>query len=423
MSEITVSSKKGFHYGWVIVFVGFLAMWFITCIFSSAAGMMVKPVTADMGISRSRFAMTSTACSLAGMVMSLFVGRVFKRFTVKKTMLAGTVLYAACYAAYGLAPNIYVFYVIGFISGFAMVASSMVAISTLLARWFDEKRGLAVALASTGSGVGGVVMNPVIGSLVTSIGWRKTYFALGAIIAVVMIPSVLFLIKETPREMGLEPYGKKDKKEESKVFVRETGLTAAEARLTPMYWLWLPVVVIVSATCNCIMQHTVAYATDMGFDYSVAAGIASVLTAGLAVWKLVMGQLYDTIGSRKAATLSLTVYTIVLILYTVSSKEMAFIYYIATALFGVGGSFATIAYSVVVQDVFGKKDFAAIYGGINAFASLGGAIGSPIVATVFDKLGTYKPAWATLAVIMFVNIILLNLMFKAKNSYDKKSAR
>ncbi|MBQ3587618.1 MAG: MFS transporter, partial [Oscillospiraceae bacterium] len=170
--------------------------------------------------------------------------------------------------------------------------------------------------------------------------------------------------------------------------------------------------------CNCIMQHTVAYATDMGYEYTVAAGIASVLTAGLAIWKLVMGQLYDSIGSRKAATLSLSVYTLVLVLYVLASKDMPFIYYIGTGLFGVGGSFATIAYSVVVQDVFGKKDFAAIYGSVNAFASVGGAIGSPIVAAVFDTMGTYKPAWAALAVIMFLNVILLNMMFRAKDKFE-----
>ena len=421
MAENKISNKKGFHYGWVIVFVGFLSMWFITCIFSSAAGMMVNPVTEEMSISRSAFTMASTACSIAGMIMSTSIGRVFRKFSVKKTMLFGSALYAACYASYGLAPNIYVFYVIGFVSGFAMIMSSMVAISTLLARWFDEKRGLAVALASTGSGVGGVVMNPLIGSLVTSMGWRKTYFVLGAMIAVVMIPAVLFLIRETPQEMGLEPYGKKESTAGG-VVVEESGYTAAEARQTPMFWLWIPVVLIVSAVCNTIMQHTVAYATDMGFEYSVAAGIASVLTAGLAIWKLVMGQLYDSIGSRKAATLSLSVYTLVLILYAISSKEMAFIYYIGTALFGMGGSFATIAYSVVVQDVFGKKDFATIYGSINVFASIGGAIGSPVVASVFDKLGTYKPAWVVLAGIMFMNVILVNMMFKAKDKYEKENA-
>ena len=53
MAENKISNKKGFHYGWVIVFVGFLSMWFITCIFSSAAGMfksivgMIMVTTSD----------------------------------------------------------------------------------------------------------------------------------------------------------------------------------------------------------------------------------------------------------------------------------------------------------------------------------------------------------------------------------------
>jgi len=59
------------------------------------------------------------------------------------------------------------------------------------------------------------------------------------------------------------------------------------------------------------------------------------------------------------------------------------------------------------------------YGSINVFASVGGAIGSPVVAAVFDILGTYKPAWVVLAVIMFINVILVNLMFKAKDKYEK----
>lgn len=418
MSDNKIINKKGFHYGWVIVFVGFLAMWFIICVSTSVQAMMITPVTEELGISRSRFAMTNTACSVAGMIMSVYIGKTFRKYTVKKTMLFGSALFAACYAAYGLAPNIWVFYIIGFFSGFAMVMSSMVAISTLLARWFDEKRGLALALASTGSGIGGVVMNPLLASLVTSIGWRKAHFVLGAMIAVVMIPAVLLLVKESPEEMGIKPY-RKNISDEKSAPVAINGYTATEAKKTAMYWMWIPVVVIVQAAFGTIMAHTVAYATDIGFEYSAAAAIASLMTAGLAVWKLVMGQLYDTVGSRKSATLSLSVFAIVFMLYALSTKEMAVVYYIAVALYGIGGSFVTIAFSVIVQDIFGKKDYATIYGNVNFFASVGGGIGSPIVAAVFDTFGTYKPAWWGMAILMWISVALINMTFKAKEKYDR----
>lgn len=154
--------KNDFHYGWVIVFVGFLLMWFITCVFSSCSGMMVKPVSEDMGITRSQFSLAATFFSVAGMIVSMFVGKMYRKFTVKRTMLTGAIVFAICNAGFGISPNIYVYYIFAFVAGFAAMSSTMTAISTLLSRWFNEKRGLAVALASTGSGIGGVVMNPFI---------------------------------------------------------------------------------------------------------------------------------------------------------------------------------------------------------------------------------------------------------------------
>ncbi len=410
--------KYGLHYGWVIVFVGFLLMWFVTCVFSSCSGMMVKPVSEDMGITRSQFSLAATFFSVAGMIVSIFVGKMYRKFTVKKTMLAGAIIFALCNAGFGISPNIYVYYIFAFIAGFAAMSSTMTAISTLLSRWFNEKRGLALALASTGSGIGGVIMNPFIGKLVTTIGWRKTYFVVAVIIAVVLIPAILLLIKDFPSDKGVEPYGEKingsfEKEEES-------GMYAFEARKTPMFWLFVPVCMIVSISCNCIMHHTVAYATDIGYDYTFAAGIASVLTAGLAIGKIIMGQLFDSMGSRKAGTISLSIYVLCLVLYLFADNTA--ILYVSTAIFGFGGSFATIAFSVIVQDIFGKKDYATIFGNITVFSSLGGAIGSPAIAAVYDTLGTYKPAWACLAILMFVALIFLNIVFISKEKYEKNYA-
>ncbi|MBQ8603945.1 MAG: MFS transporter [Oscillospiraceae bacterium] len=420
MSEIKTSNKKGFHYGWVIVFVGFLIMWFVACIFSSAAGMMVKPVSEDLGISRSQFSLGTTFNSIAGMLMATVIGKLYKRFTVKKVMFISSIVFALCYAGMGISPNIYVFYVFSFISGFALLATANVGVGTLLAKWFDEKRGLAMALASTGSGVGGVIMNPVIGSLVTSVGWRQTYVILGGMIAVVLVPAVLFLVKETPADMGLEPYGANKNSTEGKVTYEETGMMAAEAVRSPMFFLWMPIVVSIYAICNCVMQHTVAYATDLGFEYSVAAGIASVLTAGLAIGKLIMGQRFDSMGSRKAGNLSLIIYTVCLAVYFLATKEMGMLMYIGPAIFGFGGSFATVAFTVIVQDIFGKRDYANIFGYVSMGSSLGGALGPTVMAAAFDAMGTYKPAWLVCAVIMFINVILLNMMFKAKDKYEKQ---
>lgn len=415
MDENGVSAqKKGkFHYGWVIALVGFVIYWFVICIVSNCVGMFVKPVSEALGISRSQFSLTTTFVSVASMVMSLVVSRLYKRFTIKRVMLAASVVLPLAYGCYSIAPNIYVFYVIAFITGFCMCALASVGVSTLISNWFNEKRGLAIAIAATGSGIGGIFMNPFIGGLITNFGFRRAYFVLAVMMALTLIPCSLFLVRDRPADMELEPYGGVPA---GAADLQHSGMTAAQARKSPMFWMWMPVCIIVSATCNCVMQHTVAYATDLGYEYSFAAGIASLITASLAVGKIVMGTVFDRIGSRRASVLSLSIFCAALALYWFADRVM--ILYLAAAIIGFGLSFSTVAYSVVTQDLFGKRDFAGIYSTLTIFSGLGGALGSPLIAGVYDHMGSYKLAWVTLSLLMVVNILLINGMF----AYKKKHA-
>ena len=182
-----------------------------------------------------------------------------------------------------------------------------------------------------------------------------------------------------------------------------------------MLWMWMPVCVIVSATCNCVMQHTVAYATDLGYEYSFAAGIASLITASLAVGKIVMGTVFDKVGSRRAAVLSLSAFGVALGLYWFADHVA--VLYVAASIIGFGLSFSTVAYSVVTQDLFGKRDFAGIYSTLTIFAGLGGALGSPLIAGVYDLMGSYRLAWVTLSLLMVVNVLLINGMFAYKKKH------
>lgn len=405
-------TERKFHYAWIIALVGFIIYWFVICIVSNCVGMFVKPVSEALGISRSRFSLTTTFVSVASMLMSLVVSRLYRRFTIKRVMLAAGVILPLAYGCYSIAPNIYVFYIISFITGFCTCALASVGVSTLISNWFNEKRGLAIAIAATGSGIGGIFMNPFIGSLITNLGFRRTYFVLAVIMAVTLIPCTLFLVRDRPSDMGLEPYGGAP---EGGADLQHSGMTAAEARKSPMLWMWMPVCVIVSATCNCVMQHTVAYATDLGYEYSFAAGIASLITASLAVGKIVMGTVFDKVGSRRAAVLSLSAFGVALGLYWFADHVA--VLYVAAAIIGFGLSFSTVAYSVVTQDLFGKRDFAGIYSTLTIFAGLGGALGSPLIAGVYDLMGSYRLAWVTLSLLMVVNILLINGVFAYKKKH------
>ena len=228
--------------------------------------------------------------------------------------------------------------------------------------------------------------------------------------ALTLIPCALFLVRGRPEEKGLEPYGGAPKA--GGVDLQQTGMSAAQARKTPMFWMWGFIMVIISGSCVCVTQHTAAYLTDLSYAYAFAAKMAAVVTASLAVGKVVMGVLFDKLGTRLGATLSVSLFISAMVLYCFAQKTAAL--YIGVCVVGFGLSFSTVAYSVVTQDLFGKRDFASIYGTLVVFSSLGGALGSPLIVAVFDTLGTYRPAWAALALLQACCLVLLQIIFRIK---------
>jgi len=416
MSDTAVKSKM--HYAWVIAFVGFVIYWFAICIVSNCVGMFVTPVSEAMGISRSAFTLNTTCVSVTSMITSMFIGKLYKKFSIRKVMLIGSIVMPAAYACFSIAPNIYAFYAVSLVLGTCLCAVAQVGVSTLISSWFNEKRGLAIAIAATGSGIGGIIMNPLIASLITNLGYRKTYLVLAIMMACTLIPCALFLVKSTPADKGLEPYG--GAPEAGGIDLQHEGMTAAEARKTPIFWMWVAICMVISASCVCIMQHTTSYITDLGHPYAFAAKIASIVTASLAVGKLVMGVVFDKLGTHKAATISITIFIAALTLYCFAENTVAL--YVGPAIIGFGLSFSTVAYSVVTQDLFGKLDFASIYGTLVIFTSLGSAVGSPIVAGVYDTMGTYRPAWMVMTGLQVCCLILLQVIFAQKKKLAHDTA-
>lgn len=411
-----MSEKKKFHYGWVICFVGFINMCFVVCIVQNCVGMFVKPVSESLGVSRSVFSLTTTFFSVAAMCMSAMVGRLYNRFGIKRVMMVASALLPVFYGLYSVAPTIPLFYVIAFLCGLTATSMTTIATSTLMSNWFSEKRGFAMAIAATGSGIGGIFMNPFIGWLITSFGWKAAYLILAVIMAAAIIPCSFFLVKERPADVGLEPYGGPFKVASSGV---AEGMTMEEARHSAVLWLFLPVALVIGASCTCIMQHSVSYFTDIGYDYTFASGMASVITASLAIGKMIIGSLMDRIGGCKGATVSLLCFLVAFLLYGFVENRIAL--YIATGIVGFGLSFSAVAMPVLSQDLFGRRDYANIYGIVMVSSSLGGALGSPIIAAVYDMLGSYKLAWNVLAGLIVLCIVLVNTVFRLKARREEQS--
>ncbi|MEG1782525.1 MAG: MFS transporter, partial [Oscillospiraceae bacterium] len=291
--------------------------------------------------------------------------------------------------------------------GLCLGLCGMVPMSTLITRWFNEKRGLATGMAFTGSGIGGMILQPIIGQLIANVGWRKTYFILGIVMFIAVVPCVVCFIRDDPSEKNLEPYGKAPV---NKGAVNADGLTFAQAKKTPQMWLLLPIATISSAACSSMVQQIAPYAMDIGYSSTVAANIGAISLGTLAVGKIILGQLYDMKGSKFGTYMSVGAIVAALTCYTMASAQA--ILYVGIIFSGLGIAFSTVGYPIVTQSLFGKKDYSAIYGWVSCAGSIGTAIGSPLTSMIFDATGSYRMAWIVWSVACVVLLIIFTVMNK-----------
>lgn len=401
---------SGFHYGWVIVVSCFMIMCFALCLIMNCFGLFIKPVTEDLGMSRQAFSMNSTMISAAMMVVSFFSGKVFSgRVSIKKIMMVATVGLSASYALYSMASTPVVFYAISIAVGIFLALLAQVPCSMLVNNWFREKKGLAMGLVFMGSGVGGIILNPIISALMGSVGWRMTYLVMAGVMFVAVAPCTFFLIRVRPEDKGLEPYGGRAQGGASEVY----GMTYAEARRDLRFWLLLLSVMIITGCCASVVQQLASYVSDIGYSYEVSAMVSSCSLGLMAVGKLLTGRMYDKLGVRTSTLICMACVIGGIGILSMAASGVAFIG-VFLVLFGVGCALTTVAYPILTTALFGNRDYSSIYGIVNVANSVGTAVGSPIAAAIFDSQGSYVPAWYLAAALLCVDFVVLLVMFRKK---------
>ena len=123
-----------------------------------------------------------------------------------------------------------------------------------------------MGVATSGIGLGGVVITPIASVLITSYGWRIAYVVLGIGVMVVMLP-LLLLVRNSPEDMGLLPDG--EKSEEIKSPSLEPSWTIGAALRSPVFWLASLGLFLVYGTVFGTMSHEVPFLRDMVLSLSV----------------------------------------------------------------------------------------------------------------------------------------------------------
>ncbi len=396
--------REKFFYGWVIALASGAGLACGIATFVAATfPIFVGPISKEFGWSQVDAFNAPLVITLALVLSATWTGGLVDRLGPRKVILSAFVAEALIVASfYFQGPSPYSFYVRYFLLGTLALGTTHIAFARLVSLWFDRRRGLALGVALTGVGVGGVVLPIVSQLLILSIGWRETYLWLAGGLLVFTLPSMALLVRDSPQSMGLTVDGLPASNHAS--WSATGGQTLHAAVRGGLFWWLLLAVLLIGIGIQSVMLHMKPLLETRGMSAMGSTYGQSAVFAGLIAGRLLAGWLMDRFfAPRVALGFLVSALAGIVLLATGASGALA---YLAALLVGLssGGEVDVIAY--LTGRYYGLLQFSRIYSIFYALYSLGGGIGPRITASLVDQSGNYSSA----LVLDFALLLVAGLM-------------
>ena len=405
--------KKGkIFYGWFIVLAGIIITAAGIGIFNSTNSVFVKPICDELNLSRGEFTLHRTIITLIGAFLMPLYGKIIKRYGIKKIFLTSSVSLALVTVGYSFTTQLWHFYAIAAINGVFINGVNFMVVGIMVGQWFDDKKGFATGLAYCGSGLGAAIMVPIVGQMIEQFGWRWSYRGMSIIAVLILIPTVLFIVKEHPESMGLKPYTDKNKStadtlEKQGAFA---GIAFKQALRTPTFWMLAVSFLLISICAGGPNTHTIPYLTDIGYSPAFAASILSLTMIVLTAGKILLGFIFDRFGTL-SGSLFVAVCCLGYPLLAMAALNPAAPWAYAVLL-GLASCGFSVPVMVLITKYFGNKDIPILFSVCTMITTFGTSASVPMMGAIYDITGSYKWAWTLLfifAVIITICLIGANI--------------
>ena len=359
--------------------------------------------TIDLHVDRTIFSSAALIATLIGLVGGPAVGYLIDRYGARRVMIPGVLLFALGISANSFLTSstlwIYALFTCG---NLFSAGASPVPFSIVIARWFDNIRGLALGIALAGIGVGTAVVPQFTAYLVAHYGWRSAYLGLAAAIVVFAWIPVVLCIHEPPNFAKLRA-------QRSAVADHLPGMTAREAFKHWRWWSMSIAFFLGGLAINGTLAHVVAFLGDRGVPIQAAASSLAFAGIALIVGRVIAGWCLDRFNGPVIAAICFAI-PIVGILLLASGAGGLGIAQISTTLcgFGIGAEVDLMAF--FLTRYLGLKAFGKIYGVSFAFFTIGNTLGGLIGTLSFDHLHSYAPAFYVFAGCLVVACIQFLLL-------------
>jgi predicted MFS family arabinose efflux permease len=384
-------------YGWMVVGICFVSLMLVYAVRSSL-GLMMPFWEDDPGWTRD---LSSDAGALVLVLMAIsspIAGNLIDRYGPRPVCSAGLACLGAGVFAVTLSSEAWhLILSYGGLIGIGAGAIAMPMVSAAVAIYFKSNQGLASGIGFSGATGGQLFAMPALGVLVTWIGWRGTYVAMGVAIFIFAAAVWLMLRSGMPREGTREPVSREPLGARLKVLA--TSRT---------FWLlFLGFIVCGFTTAGVIEVHLLPYAELCGFGPIEGATAYGIYGGFNMVGVILLGILADRMHRPRllAALYFLRAILFVVLLNITGSLTLLFVF---AAAYGFT-SFATLpVLASIIASRIGVGIMGLAMGIVFAGHWAGGALGAYFGGELYRLYANYDWMWiVAMIAVLFASFLSL----------------
>ncbi|KAM0263920.1 hypothetical protein ACHAQJ_000955 [Trichoderma viride] len=398
-SEIQHSNRQA-----VIITIASFTIVFTCCGINFAFGVFQavfetlsqQPNTPFTGASPAEIDLIGTLSISLMTIGAPFVVAWAKRFSPKLVSLIGAIIFSAALILASFGKALWHFELAqGVLLGLGTCMSYMVAV-TIAPTWFTTRRGLALGIITSGTGIGGLVWAPALKAAIDSMGYRNAMRLAGGIAfgLNVMASFAMDWEPETKARIEIEN-GTRTGRMDGILKVPIVDWRVARTRKFAAQALGA---IFQSAVYYLPLFFFATYARSLGYSDTAGANFIAVSNACNAIGKISIGYAADHLGRLNALVITTIISAIATVSFWLPStlsgdlatSQSLFITY--SILYGIFASAYVALFPASLVELFGVQNFASVNGVLYMIRGMASLVGTPVGGLLIRSHSTGSPA-------------------------------
>jgi len=363
----------------------------------------LKDIAGEVDGARSVPALAGALAWLGSGTGGILMSRMAERVGTRATVIFGSLMIGLGLAISTLGPPWPLWIGHGLFIGLIGLGGINAPLYVYVSRWFDRRRGSALALISSGTYIAGAIWPPIFEQVIAHYGWRTAMLWYALAVIVVIVPLAAIYLQAPPAEVNAPT----------------TVSTSAPHKARILGWPPNAVFAMMCAAgVSCCIPmampqgHLVAFCSDLGISRSMGALILSVLLGTAFLSRQIWGLISDRIGGLATVLIGSAWQAVAMTAFLLTQSEAGL--FTVAAAFGLGFSGIIPAYVLAVRELFPASEAAWRIPTLLLFSGGGMAAGSWLAGLLYDHLGYYAPAFALGIGANILNILIVSMLVGRK---------